>query len=187
MANRTFTGEPMDLGQLAQDVKLWFMQSDFETQLATDQGTWLVQARKTSAFRTFTGTNQAFIVRIDGAPDSFSVDVGTGKWVENLAGAGLTGALLTGGITWVTGAIGIAWLKKLENDFWNWLDDHRRFGRRGGAVTPAAAATAPTVVQSAPSNVGIPEQIEKLAKLMTQGILSKEEFDAKKKELLARM
>jgi hypothetical protein len=181
MTTRTYTGEPADLGQLSQDVKLWFMQSDFETQLASEQGTWVIQARKTGVVRTITGMNQAFIVKVSGSPDSFTVDVGTGKWVENLAGAGIA-SIFAGGITLLTGAIGIAWVKKLENDFWNWLEDHRRFGRR-------SAATAPTAIQAPPppSNVGIPEQIEKLAKLKDQGILSKEEFDAKKKELLARM
>src|SRR5438067_1911222 len=108
MGTRNFTGEPVALEQLAHDVKLWFMKDDYETQVAGSEGAWLVQARKTSALRTFTGTNQAFTVKIDGAPDSFTVDVGTGKWVENLAGAGLSGALLTGGITWITGALGIA-------------------------------------------------------------------------------
>ncbi len=185
MATRTFTGDPVDLAQLAQDAKLWFMNGDFETQIASEQGTWIIQARKTGVVRTITGTNQAFVVKIEGSPDSFTVDVGTGKWVENLAGAGLA-SLAVGGITLLTGAIGIAWVKKLENDFWNWIDGHRRFGMR------ASAATAPTVMQAPPpaaaqSSASIPEQIEKLAKLKDQGILSKEEFDAKKKELLARM
>jgi len=38
-----------------------------------------------------------------------------------------------------------------------------------------------------PKGTDVPEQIEKLAKLKEQGILSDEEFEEKKKELLARM
>jgi hypothetical protein len=47
--------------------------------------------------------------------------------------------------------------------------------RRGVAVTPE------------PAIVNIPEQISQLASLRDQGILSSEEFEAKKKDLLNRM
>jgi hypothetical protein len=47
--------------------------------------------------------------------------------------------------------------------------------RRGAAVT------------SAPATASIPEQISQLASLRDQGILSPEEFEAKKKDLLSRM
>jgi Short C-terminal domain len=47
--------------------------------------------------------------------------------------------------------------------------------RRGAAVT------------SGPATVSIPEQISQLASLRDQGILSPEEFEAKKKDLLNRM
>jgi hypothetical protein len=38
-----------------------------------------------------------------------------------------------------------------------------------------------------PATVSIPEQISQLASLRDQGILSSEEFEAKKKDLLNRM
>ena len=47
--------------------------------------------------------------------------------------------------------------------------------RRGAAVTSAAATAS------------IPEQISQLASLRDQGILSSEEFELKKKDLLSRM
>ncbi|HZU96556.1 MAG TPA: SHOCT domain-containing protein [Planctomycetota bacterium] len=183
MTTRTFTGRALDLGRIADEVKFWFEKDGYETQVAGGPDGWLVQARKTSAFRTFTGTNQAFSVQITGTPDDMTVEVGTGKWVENLAGAGLSGALLTGGLTWITGGIGIVWLKKLENDFWTWIDNHLRFGAPATVVS-TARPVAPAVMAGGAS---IPEEIKKLHDLHTAGILTKDEFESKKKELLARM
>jgi hypothetical protein len=40
---------------------------------------------------------------------------------------------------------------------------------------------------SSPQQVDIPEQIEKLADLVSKGILNKEEFELKKEELLRRI
>ncbi len=187
MTTRTITGKSIDLGRLADDVKHWFWKDGFETQVAGGPDGWLVQARKTSAFRTFTGTNQAFNVQVTGSPDNCVVEVGTGKWVENLAGAGLSGALLTGGLTWITGGIGLVWLKKLENDFWDWLDSHTRFGSPGEVIGDGLYKTRPVAAPVAPSGGDVPDLIKKLAELHASGLLTKEEFDGKKKELLARL
>jgi len=189
MATRTFSGKSLDLDRLAEDVKYWFVKDGYETQVAGGPDGWLVQARKTSAFRTFTGTNQAFNVQITGTPDDVSVEVGTGKWVENLAGAGLSGALLTGGLTWITGGLGIVWLKKLENDFWNWIDEHTRFGTPSEVIGNGLYKTRPTPAPVVPASSGasILDEIKKLGELHSAGILTKDEFEGKKKELLARM
>jgi type IV secretory pathway VirB3-like protein len=62
----------------------------------------------------------------------------------------------------------------------------------------ASLAVAPIVViiyllykiakkQEANPKISVPEQIERLAKLKDQGVLSETEFEEKKKELLARI
>ena len=40
---------------------------------------------------------------------------------------------------------------------------------------------------AAPPNASVPEQLEQLAKLRDQGVITPQEFDAKKAELLKRM
>jgi len=174
MSEKTFPAVNLDLKQLAADLKAWFVANGFEVQSADNQDVHLIQARKTSGLRTLLGTNQAFNVKIEGAAGEYTVDIGTGKWVENLTGAGLTG-LFTGGITWLTAAGGAAWIKKLENDLWCWFDMRNVQNRAPAAPAPPAGA---------PS---ITEQIKKIAELRDMGILSTEEFEAKKKELLSRM
>src|SRR5260370_24011776 len=107
MSEKTFPAVNLDLKQLAADLKAWFVANGFEVQSADNPDVHLIQARKTSGLRTLLGTNQAFNVKIEGTAGEYTVDIGTGKWVENLTGAGLTG-LFTGGITWLTAAGGAA-------------------------------------------------------------------------------
>jgi 3-oxoacyl-ACP reductase-like protein len=53
---------------------------------------------------------------------------------------------------------------------------------------PAAAPPAPAAAAAAPAaGVDIPDQIAKLAALRDQGVLSADEFEAKKAELLDRL
>jgi hypothetical protein len=189
MSTKTFTGESQELHLLAEDVKMWFQGSGYEVQAASNDGIHIIQARKTSGVRTFFGTNQAFNVKIEGQPTCYVVEVGTGKWVENLAGSGISG-LFTGGLTWLTGAAGAAWVKKVESDLWNWLDLRNVKAQSTPAPAPVAtpAPTPAPAVASAPAPIAnIPEQIKKLADLRDMGVLTPEEFDAKKKELLSRM
>ena len=178
MSQKTFPAVSLDLKQLAAELRAWFVANGFEVQSADNDKVHLIQARKTSSVRTLLGTNQAFNVKIEGTDGEYTVDIGTGKWVENMTGAGLTG-LFTGGLTWLTAAGGAAWIKKLEADLWNWFDKHNVEHRAAAAPTPPPApATDP---------LSIPEQIKKLADLRDMGVLTPEEFEAKKKELLSRM
>ena len=176
MSEKLFPAGNLDLGHLAAELKAWFVSNGFEVQSADNQGVHFVQARKTSGLRTLLGTNQAFNVKIEAEDATYKVEIGTGKWVENLTGAGLTG-LFTGGITWLTAAGGAAWVKKLEGDLWNWFEMRNVQNRAAPAPPPAPAASAPPVT----------EQIKKLAELRDMGILSTDEFETKKKELLSRI
>ncbi len=187
MSSKTYTGESQDLKNVAEEVKQWFAGNSFEVQAADSNGVHLIQARKASGVRTFFGTNQAFTVKIEGKPANFTVEVVTGKWVENLTGSAISG-LFTGGLTWLTGAAGAAWMKKVEGDLWNWLD-LRNVNAQSAAPAPApAVAPAPAPVAAAPPPIAnIPEQIKKLAELRDMGVLTGDEFEAKKKELLSRM
>jgi hypothetical protein len=181
MSSKTYTGESQDLKHVAEEVKLWFAGNSFEVQTADSDGVYVIQARKASGVRTFFGTNQAFTVKIEGKPASFTVDIVTGKWVENLTGSAISG-LFTGGLTWLTGAAGAAWMKKVEGDLWSWFD------LRNVKAQGAAPAAAPAPVAAAPPpSANIPEQIKKLAELRDMGVLTADEFEAKKKELLSRM
>jgi uncharacterized membrane protein YdbT with pleckstrin-like domain len=60
--------------------------------------------------------------------------------------------------------------------------------KRAGWSQPAAAAPAPAPAAApATSDLSIPEQLEQLAHLRDRGVISPEEFEAKKAQLLDRM
>jgi hypothetical protein len=98
MTKKLFTGEKQNLAHLAKDVEDWLRQQGFETQFGGGDGTFLVQARKQSTWRSLLGNNQTIDVRIEGRPESYSIDLDAGQWVKNLTdsgGAGIVAALAT--------------------------------------------------------------------------------------------
>jgi len=81
--------------------------------------------------------------------------------------------LLTGGLAAVGGVAIAATRKKFELDFWKFID-----GLSWLNSAPVQQVNIP---------VDIPAQIEKIAKLHENGILTKEEYEKKKKDLLDKM
>jgi uncharacterized membrane protein YdbT with pleckstrin-like domain len=72
----------------------------------------------------------------------------------------------------------------VQNEIYRQVEglEERKLRRLGQAASGAAAAAAPAEPQ-----LSIPEQIEKLDQLRRQGVVTDEEFEAKKRELLDRM
>ena len=71
----------------------------------------------------------------------------------------------------------------VQNEIYRQVEslEDRRLRRLGQAAAEAAPAT------PAEPQLSIPEQIEKLDQLRRQGVVTDEEFEAKKRELLDRM
>lgn len=121
MSKKVFTGEQQNRHQLAQDVEVWLRQEGFETQFGGGDGTFLVQARKQSTWRSLLGNNQSINVRIEGMPENYAIDVDAGQWMKNLTdsgGAGIVAALAT----MYTLGIAAAWSaperSKIEAGLW---------------------------------------------------------------------
>jgi membrane protein YdbS with pleckstrin-like domain len=71
----------------------------------------------------------------------------------------------------------------VQNEIYRQIEANRARMIGGGARAPAGAAAVP----STPQGPSIPRQIEELARLRDQGLISDAEFEAKKNELLRRM
>ena len=73
----------------------------------------------------------------------------------------------------------------VQNEIYRQVEglEERKLRRLGEAASGAAAAAS----ASAEPQLSIPEQIEKLDQLRRQGVITDEEFEAKKRELLDRM
>jgi hypothetical protein len=120
MSEKVFPANNVDLQGLATDLKAWFSENGFEVQSADNESVHVIQARKKSGFPTLLDASPAFNVRMEGTNDEYTVDVGTGKWMESVPGADLT-QMLTGGLTWLAPASSAEWAMKLEADVWNWF------------------------------------------------------------------
>ncbi len=148
-------------------------------------------------------------------PNEFVFESATGQWAQNIAGAGIT-ALFTGGITLLTGAAGAGWAMKVERDIVDFMENSLQFRKtrtvddKGATksapppmpgpppipgVVPVATAVPPPIPKAADAGPCTPRQraerkaaedLKKLATAHTAGILTDEEYAAKKAAIDAK-
>lgn len=77
----------------------------------------------------------------------------------------------------------------VQNEIYRQIEENRARMMQGRAFgsAPAPAAPAGPAAGPHPAGASVPRQIEELARLRDQGLLTPEEFEAKKAELLRRM
>lgn len=154
MAKYYFQTPNPDLKTIAKRLVLWFKQNEYEVESVEDDNMQLIQAKKTGTFRTLTGTNIAFTLKLYGSdtPDEFVCETATGQWTANIAGAATT-ALFTGGLTLVTGALGAAWTVKVERDIVEFMESTLKFRKlRTEGESTSTSAPPPIPQQSAPAS-----------------------------------
>jgi hypothetical protein len=80
-----FQGKNKDLGQLAQQIETQMKADGYKTQSRADPTGQIIQAAKAGILRDIITADRAFTILISGQPNDFTVRVGIGKWVQNLA------------------------------------------------------------------------------------------------------
>lgn len=199
-----------DLDAITKRLVLWFKQNEYDVDSTKDDHSYFIQAKKTGSLRTLTGTNVAFKITLSPSedPNEFICDMATGKWAANLAGAGMT-ALFTGGLTLVTGAMGAAWVYKVERDIVEFMETTLKFrkiktegevpgGAPATASAPASSAAPPPIPATpAPPPVSVAlspkeqaaarvaSETAKIDEALRAGILNEAECNAKKQQVLA--
>jgi len=208
MAKYYFQTPKPDLKTISKRLVLWFKQNQYDVEAVEDDNIQLIQAKKTGTFRTLTGTNIAFTVKLyaSDTPDEFVCETATGQWTANIAGAATT-ALFTGGLTLVTGALGAAWTVKVERDIVEFMESTLKFRKlrtegeapAGAATAPAASAAnaAPSAATSAPAaaplsprqkaEARVSTEMKGLADAHASGVLDAAEYAAKTKLLQAKV
>jgi len=127
MAINYFVSKDKNLGDLYKKLIIWFKEREYVVDAIENDDEYLIQAKKTGTFRTLTGTNQAFKIKICWSHNSendheFILETSTGKWVSNLAGAGVT-AMFTGGFTVLTGLAGAGWALVVESNIIEYVEN----------------------------------------------------------------
>ena len=103
-----FQGKNKDLIQLSQQIVQQLSSEGYKTQLSqllstegnktqssTAPGGIIIQAEKAGALRDIFAADRAFSILITGEPNDFSIHIGIGKLIQNLAVAAAETLLLT--------------------------------------------------------------------------------------------
>ena len=209
MAINYFISQEKDLSNLYQQLILWFKEKQYLVDSVEYKNEYLIQAKKTGTFRTLTGTNQAFKVKIiwsENTDNEFIVETSTGKWISNIAGAGFA-AMFTGGFTVLTGLAGAGWALVVEANIIHYIENTLNYKRIKNEINPEnrfSNSIYNSVVQNNKNqekqantpNINSPkqkaeekvrEEFLKLEMAYQEQILTKEEFESKRRELELRM
>ncbi len=80
-----FQGKNRDLNQLSQQITQQLQSEGYKTQSKTVPLGTIIQAQKAGILRDIITADRAFTIMISGQPNDFTVHIGIGKWVTNLA------------------------------------------------------------------------------------------------------
>ena len=90
-----FQNKGRDLDQLAQQVAQQLQSEGYKTQSANPPLGRVIQAQKAGILRDLIAADRAFTIMITGAPNDFTVHIGIGKFIQNLAVTAAEFLLLT--------------------------------------------------------------------------------------------
>ena len=173
MSNKTYQDQNCDLEALQKDVESWFGEQDYQVQSNKTTNTWFVQAQQTEGWRKFVGASRAFKVLIQGEPNDFSIEVGTGEWETNLMVGGVA-AILTGGASILVSGIVTGWSIKIESDLWNFIDQKVMF------TTKVQSADEMAVIKTEQS---VEQKLQQLKEEFDQGLIDELSYLAKKQQI----
>jgi hypothetical protein len=113
-----FQGKNKDLNQLSQQIVQQLASEGYKTQSTTAPLGIVIQAKKAGILRDIITADRAFSILITGQPNDFSIHIGIGKWIQNLAVAAAEVILLS----WLFLAIDVPemlWTRHVENTIAN--------------------------------------------------------------------
>jgi hypothetical protein len=90
-----FQNKNKDLDQLASQIQEQLRADGYKTQYATPPLGRVIQAQKAGILRDIILADRAFTIMITGEPNDFTVHIGIGKWIQNLAVAAAEVILLS--------------------------------------------------------------------------------------------
>ena len=90
-----FQGKNKDLKKLAGDVTSKLQSEGYKTQSTNNSMGYIIQAQKSGILRDIITADRAFTIMIAGQPNDFSIHVGIGKLIQNLAVAAVETVLLS--------------------------------------------------------------------------------------------
>ena len=90
-----FQGKNKDLNQLSQQITQYLQNDGYKVQATTGSDGPVIQAQKAGILRDIITADRCFTIAITGQPIDFTVKIGIGKWVQNIAVAAAEAILLS--------------------------------------------------------------------------------------------
>jgi hypothetical protein len=90
-----FQGKNKDLKQLAQQISDQLQSEGYKVQMGTPPLGIIIQAKKAGILRDIITADRAFTIMIAGDPNDFTIHVGIGKFIQNIAVAAAEALLLS--------------------------------------------------------------------------------------------
>jgi hypothetical protein len=90
-----FVGKNKDLNQLSQQIVQQLTAEGYKVQSTTAPLGIIIQAQKGGVLRGIIDADRAFTILLSGQPNDFTINVGIGKWIQNLAVAVVETLLIT--------------------------------------------------------------------------------------------
>lgn len=113
-----YVNRDWDLTDLSRKIEESLQRDGFKTQLVSTSKGHLIQAKKEDLLRDILTATRAITVLIEGEPNDFEVQVGIGKWVQNLAVTAVE-AVITGGLFLLVNIPEMVWNFDVENQVVN--------------------------------------------------------------------
>jgi len=108
-----FQGKNKDLNQLSRQIVQHLTAEGYKTQSGTNPMGIIIQAQKAGVLRDIITADRAFTILIAGQPNDFSIHIGIGKWIQNLAVAAVE-AVLTSTLFLVVDVPEMLWTREVE-------------------------------------------------------------------------
>ncbi|HXW94987.1 MAG TPA: hypothetical protein VEJ19_04710 [Nitrososphaerales archaeon] len=90
-----FQNKGKDPSQVAQQIEQQLQSEGYKTQSKTAPLGNIIQAQKAGILRDIITADRCFTIVVSGQPNDFTVHIGIGKWVQNLAVAAVEVLLLS--------------------------------------------------------------------------------------------
>ena len=90
-----FQGKNKDLGQLSQQISGYLQGDGYKVQSTTAASGPIIQAQKAGILRDIITAERCFTISITGTSNDFTIKIGIGKWVQNIAVAAAEAVLLS--------------------------------------------------------------------------------------------
>jgi len=110
-----FQNKNKELKKLSDDIDGQLKSDGYKTQSTSTAMGYVIQAQKAGIMRDIITADRAFTIMISGQPNDFTVRIGIGKWIQNLAVAAAE-ALLLSVLFLAVDVPEMLWTRHVENE-----------------------------------------------------------------------